>query len=343
MSAISIIGRFFDRNHADGGTNRLMERPFFRYFIAIGAFSLSLGIRFQFADILPTGLPLITFMPAIILVAYFAGPGPACLTAILSGIAGWRFFVASHGEVDSERAVFIGLFFYIAFVVAALGTIQMLRQTALTLERERSKNASLADHRAFLYRELQHRVANNMAFLSAILSMQKSASRQQSRDIDSILDDAIRRIRLFSNIHRRLHDPDSENQSLDEHFRSLFDDLVNASGAENISLQINTNGLRLPGEALTTLSLLAVELMTNAIKHAFIGRTEGTLTLWLGPEGQEIILIVSDDGIGKAEGCGLEPGLGYTIIEALCEQLGASRKTHIHNGMHVEVRIPALN
>ncbi len=319
----------------------MVKKPLIGYAVAIGAFAISFGIRLLFVDILPTGLPLITFVPAIILVAYVAGSGPATLTAILSGVAGWRFFVASHGPTDSERGILVGLLFYIVFVIAALGTIHMLKKTALDLEKERAKNASLAEHRAFLYRELQHRVANNMAFLSAVLSMQKSGARKQPRDLDIILDDAIRRIRLFSSIHRRLHDPDIENQTLDAHFRALFDDLVSASGAEHICLHVDTNGLRLSGETLTTLSLLAVELMTNAIKHAFIGRNKGALSLWLGKEGQEIVFIVSDDGIGKVEGNGMGHGLGYTIIEALCGQLGASRKIHVHEGTHVEIRYPA--
>lgn len=341
--AISIFGTLNTRFDAQPLARKLINWPFIGYIIAIVAFSISFGLRLLFADILPTGLPLITFIPSIILVAYIVGTGPATLTAILSGAAGWRFFAASHDSANSEQAVLVGLFFYSVFVIVALGTVHMLKRTALELDRERAKNAALAEHRAFLYKELQHRVANNMAFLSAILSMQKSAARQQSRDLDNILDDAIRRIRLFSSIHRRLHDPDSEMRSLDAHFRALFDDLVSASGAEHINLHVDTNGLRLPSETLTTLSLLAVELMTNAIKHAFIGRSKGTLSLWLGPEGEEIICIVSDDGLGKLDGCGLKPGLGHTIIEALCEQLGASRKIHVHNGLHVEIRFAARN
>ncbi|MFM8340111.1 MAG: ATP-binding protein, partial [Fluviibacter sp.] len=113
-------------------------------------------------------------------------------------------------------------------------------------------------------------------------------------------DDAIRRIRLFSSIHRRLHDPDSALHSLDDHFKGLFTDLIDATGTQHVDCTVHTNGIRLTGETLTTLSLIATELMTNAIKHAFPDGRAGEISLYLNRIDDQFHFVVSDNGVGKA-------------------------------------------
>jgi two-component sensor histidine kinase len=189
-----------------------------------------------------------------------------------------------------------------------------------------------------LFKELQHRVANNMAFLVAILSMQKSSVRDRPLDATAILDDAIRRIRLFSNIHRRLHDPDGAAASLETHFQGLFDDLVEATDQQQIRCEIRVGQVDLPIETIMTLSLIAAELMTNAIKHAFIGRTTGTIRISLNASSEGYEFSVSDDGVGNSVECHKNKGLGCKIVEALCDQIRAERETWVDNGTHVRLR-----
>ena len=76
-----------------------------RYGIAVVAFAISLLIRaalnpwlFGARDsisVVPRGY--ILFVPAVLLVTYYAGLGPGLLTAVLSGLSIWYFFIpASH-------------------------------------------------------------------------------------------------------------------------------------------------------------------------------------------------------------------------------------------------------
>ena len=320
--------------------DRLTARPILAYAFAVGIFLLALGVRFRLMNNLPPGLPFITFIPAVMITAYFAGRGPAIFVALASGISAWLLFVPPQHQLSIFTPVFLALIFYLFVVLLAISLIHRLRQTARILDQERATNALLAEQRAFLFGELQHRVANNMAFLVAILSMQKSEMRRHPRASEEVLDDAIRRIRLFSSIHRRLHDPDSATGSLDAHFKGLFADLVDATGARHIQCHVETSGLKISGETLMTLSLISTELMTNAIKHAFPTAEVGEVSIYLGRSGSDLLFIVSDNGVGKSDAANPNAGLGCTIVEALCEQLGAGLTIYVDHGTHIEIRFP---
>ena len=47
--------------------------------------------------------------------------------------------------------------------------------------------------------------------------------------------------------------------------------------------------------------LLVNEMLTNALKYAFVGRNTGQLKLICGQEGGRVTVIVSDDGVGLGE------------------------------------------
>lgn len=72
-----------------------------RYGIAFLAFSVALALRFQLTGILPPyEFPFLTFYPAVLLTAYFAGTGPGLLVSGLSVLAAWRYLGDSPGSFD---------------------------------------------------------------------------------------------------------------------------------------------------------------------------------------------------------------------------------------------------
>src|SRR5262249_57232170 len=74
------------------------QRAAWRYTIALAAFLFSFSVRGLldnwFIRISDRGL--IVFLPAILLVAFFLGLGPAILMAVLSALAAWYSFIPSY-------------------------------------------------------------------------------------------------------------------------------------------------------------------------------------------------------------------------------------------------------
>ena len=64
--------------------------------------------------------------------------------------------------------------------------------------------------------------------------------------------------------------------------------------------------------------------MINALKHAFPGGRDGTITVDYNSHGPNWTLSVGDDGVGMPEDSAAAiPGLGTSIVESLAKQLRA--------------------
>lgn len=180
-----------------------------------------------------------------------------------------------------------------------------------------------------MFQELQHRVANNMTFVAALLHLQKRKVAVDPASASSALDEAQSRIETMSRIHRRLYDPASLDLPVAQYFQEICSDLLEATGARNIVCVVDMPSITLDIARLTTLSLLVTELVTNSLKHAFAD-AGGTITLQLEQlDAAHLVLTVSDNGRGLPAGTELaeNKGLGTRIVQSLATQLGGNIKT----------------
>ena len=67
------------------------------------------------------------------------------------------------------------------------------------------------------------------------------------------------------------------------------------------------------------LGVLANEIVTNAVKHAFPDSRPGRIEVSLRHRGQDVLLRVRDNGVGDA--CTAAGGIGKQLINALAGQL----------------------
>jgi K+-sensing histidine kinase KdpD len=98
------------------GLRTLWRTVAWHYAIAVIAFLVSFFVR----DLLNNwmiGLGLVIFLPAILLVAFFLGLGPAILTALLSVLAAWYVFLAPYYSFA------LGIDGAIALLALAVGSV----------------------------------------------------------------------------------------------------------------------------------------------------------------------------------------------------------------------------
>ena len=119
-----------------------------RYEIAATAFVVSLLLRYAAAPGLPRSGLMLFFpvFPAVILTVFFAGLGPAILTASLSFVALWFVFVPPYYslKLDAEGAVTFATFAFACFLVIAL--VHWLRVTIDRLEVEQARSEEAEGH-----------------------------------------------------------------------------------------------------------------------------------------------------------------------------------------------------
>ncbi|MHB2210011.1 diguanylate cyclase domain-containing protein [Methylobacterium sp. CM6257] len=128
------------------------KAPRYGYAVGVAAVLAALAAR----AILPGGLPFITFYPAVILTAYFCGPGPAVASAILSGLVAWYFVLPSNLPVTgaSSNAAALGLY----AAVVSINLILIHR-----MQRSTDANAALAESQQRLLAELRRETALRVA------------------------------------------------------------------------------------------------------------------------------------------------------------------------------------
>ncbi|WP_409567847.1 sensor histidine kinase [Methylobacterium sp. E-025] len=323
---------------------RLRERPWLGEAIAVATFVVACALRSAIDDILPPGFPYLTFFPAVILTTFFCGLRPGITCAVLSGAAAWYLFLPPYHSFALDGSTAVALAFYAFIVGVDIALIHLMHRAGERLRVERSVTASLYDQQRTMFQELQHRVANNMQFVAALLTLQKRKVGNDPAAALAALDEARIRLETISRIHRRLYDPERIDLPVGHYLQELCTDLLDATGARNIVCLVDVPPMQFDLTRLTTLSLLVVEVVTNALKHAFIPDSPGTITIRLerlGPD--RMVLTVADDGRGMPQGFdpGTSKSLGYRISQGLASQLGGMLSYGGTTGTVVRVEFPA--
>jgi two-component sensor histidine kinase len=95
-------------------------------------------------------------------------------------------------------------------------------------------------------------------------------------------------------------------------------------------------------EKAAAIALIANELVTNSIKYAFVGRSEGMVRIELKRDRDELRLLVSDDGIGLPADFSPEDnsGLGLRLASLLAEQHKGHLSWQGEGRRNVELSLP---
>lgn len=296
------------------------RRPAWRgYLLALLAWGVAFALRFGLAHWFPPGFPYLTFFPAVVLVAYYAGLRPAIMTATLSGLTSWWFWIGPPG-FDIGVATLVALGFYIFVAAVDIFFIVGMDGALRRLSREVERNAALAESRDILLREVQHRVSNNIQVVSALLSLEARASTDPGAR--RALADASARTALVAQIQRSLADAERQATAFESLARSIVDDALKAAARDDVAVSISSGEVVLSAEEATPVVLIMLECVNNALEHAFPDRP-GEITIELSDDGAVRTLVIADDGVGVSEAATAELGsLGLRIVTALTRQLG---------------------
>lgn len=181
----------------------------------------------------------------------------------------------------------------------------------------------IAKERAeLLLAEMNHRIANSLALVSAMIRMQiQTVSTEESK---AVLMETQSRITAIAGVHRSLYTSESDGEvELDVYLRSLINELLATTRTkeQQIEMVMELDRMFVTPDKAVSLGVIATELVTNAIKYAFPNRA-GRIWVTLKAEPQQATLVIRDNGIGfspsdRAQGT----GLGSKLINAMATRL----------------------
>jgi two-component sensor histidine kinase len=309
------------------------DRPWLGLAAGAASFAIAGIFRWRLGG-LSEGFGPMTFLPAILLAGLFGGIRVGLSVAAICILVAWVLFFPPYGTFTLESRDAITMVIFILTAALELYVIRTLNLAIndLSLARERSNT---------LFRELQHRVANNLQFVAALLQVRKKSLEPDSPGAQA-LEAARSRLELMAGVHRRLHDPDAVNLPVGHYLEELCRDLIRASNAPNVRLSIETSPIELDLESLMSVSLIVAELITNSLKHAFRGRTDGNIVINISAKGQVCTLTVDDDGCGLPSTFGeaKSGGLGQSILQSLASQLNGELSFERGHGTRARLIFP---
>ena len=227
--------------------------------------------------------------------------------------------------IDSQQRLILGG--SIGLILISFLSFFLYRQK----EKQRQLNHKVTlqkDQIQTLNRELNHRVKNNLAFMTSLLEMQ--GRRTESQETKLALKESESRLKALALVHTQLFKNEQDTEINLKHYLSEI--IANLQGIFEISdktLNFKTELIdySINAEDAMRMGLIVNELVTNSVKHAFheIANPEIQIaTRW--NENGKLVLQYKDNGPGISKVMGQDinaNSMGSKLIELLKKQLGS--------------------
>jgi two-component sensor histidine kinase len=195
--------------------------------------------------------------------------------------------------------------------------------------------------RTHLVHEVHHRTKNNLQIVSSLLSLQEG--RNPDARVAGQLRIARERVAVLAALHQLLYaGSGGDRVEVGQFLRDLLRGIARAAGVEGrgILMRVTADRVHLHMDQAGPVGLVVNELVTNSLKYAFRDRPGGTITVTATRLGDELEVVVADDGPGDG-GSGLpQGGLGSLLVAGFARQLRGRLQRRPVPGMVVALTFP---
>ncbi|AKB29070.1 sensory transduction histidine kinase [Methanosarcina siciliae T4/M] len=225
-------------------------------------------------------------------------------------------------------------------------------------ERKKAEEA-LANIEIARKKEIHHRIKNNLQVISSLLDLQAEKFGNREFVTNSEVMEAFResqdRVISMALIHEELHKSEGlDTLNFSPYIEELTENLIQTYRLGNVNISLNMGleeNIFLDMDTAVPLGIIINELVSNSLKHAFIGRDKGEIRIRLlrekndehkkeGNRSTSFILTVSDNGGGIPENFDIEDfdSLGLQLVTYLVDQLDGELELKRDNGTEFTIR-----
>ena len=196
------------------------------------------------------------------------------------------------------------------------------------------------EEKEVLLKEVHHRVKNNMQVISSILNLQSHYIKDQNSL--NVLRESQSRIKAMASIHERLYSNESFSKiKFSEYAEKLAKDLVQTYDLDSsIKLECSFDEVFLSLNQAIPCGLIINELISNALKHAFKGKSDGKINLSVKHHDNNILLSVKDNGVGMPSEIDYRntDSLGLQLVNTLVKQIEGELELNKSEGTNFLIR-----
>jgi two-component sensor histidine kinase/CheY-like chemotaxis protein len=229
---------------------------------------------------------------------------------------------------------------FIELLVSAID--QAVESERLKREHDRAEKEvrEAKDRAEALLHEVNHRIANSLALLAAMVRMQANSIADSAAK--HALGETQARITAIAGVHRRLYTSDNVHAvEISAYLAGLlqeFEEAMKANGHLS-RIRLVAEPIQVPTDKAVSIGVIIAELVTNAFKYAYPEGEAGEVAVTVRslPSGK-VHLAVEDEGIGwTGAGSSKGTGVGSRIVAAMAQTLGSKVEYGTGPGCRVSV------
>jgi len=206
-----------------------------------------------------------------------------------------------------------------------------------TNKRAEEKIKSLIAEKELILKEVHHRIKNNMNTLHSLFALQAGTLKNQ--EAIAAIEDAKTRVRSMMVIYDKLYQAASfDSISLAHYLPSLLDDIIaNFANSPSVRLEKKIEDVTLDVKKAQTLGIVINELLTNIMKYAFVGKSDGLISVSVSLKDKTVFLAIQDNGVGLPESVSFEDpsSFGLMVVGTLTRQLEGTIRVERGNGTRI--------
>lgn len=197
-----------------------------------------------------------------------------------------------------------------------------------------------------LLKEVHHRVKNNLQVISSILNLQSSYVKDQ-KTLD-ILRESQNRVKSMSFIHESLYrSKDFSQVNFSDYLNNLINNVIHTFllPDKDVMLETDLGAVNLNLDQAIPCGLILNELLTNAMKYAFVGIKDPTLSIKIAENGNNVSVWVIDNGVGLPKDFKIDEtdSLGLQLVQTLTDQLDGTLEMKTEEGTKYLLTFEKMN
>ena len=226
----------------------------------------------------------------------------------------------------------------------------LYQQLQAELSERKQAEANLKNslkEKEILLKEIHHRVKNNLCVVASLLELQSNTVADPQ--LAKMFEESQNRLYSMALIHEKLYRSTNLAQiNFGEYLEDLVSNLFHSYNISDnrIQLQVLAEPIYLNLETATPCGLIANELVSNTLKHAFPDGTTGTVSVECYQTGdREIHLFIKDNGIGFPQNLDFRKtnSMGFQVVCTLTDQLEGSIELSRQTGTAFHLKLSELS
>jgi len=205
-----------------------------------------------------------------------------------------------------------------------------------------SEIKNLLAEKELLLREVHRRIKNSLNIIRGLIVQQLSAPTEQP--VQTLLRSSESRIQRMITLYEKLYCAENfRDLSIREYFKILMEELTeHFPGIGSIEIKTEIEDFKLNVRFISPLGIIAEELLSNILKHAFNGRERGVITISASQRDEHVHIAIQDNGTGMPESVSFEnsTGLGLGLVMLLVRQINGSISIDRNDGTRFTLDFP---